>query len=434
MPADVSDARDIARRVKAILVGSTGNLIEWYDVYVFAAFQLYFAPAFFANVSPERQQLFASIVFALGFVARPFGSVVFGAIADTYGRRWALTSSVLLMCLGSLVIAFTPSATSIGLWAPALLTFARLLQGLSQGGEYGASATYLSEMSQPGRRGFYSGVWYMTLLGGQLLALLTLLVLQTFFLDVPTLKAWGWRVPFVIGAVIALFAFVMRRDMHETAHFEAASKVVKHRSEFAELMRHWKALLLVIGVTVGGTSAFYTYTTYMQKFLKLSVKLSDGQTTLVTAGSLIVAVLLQPLYGAISDRIGRKPLLLFFGIFGTLGTYPLLSGIQHTTSPWVAFGLICLAWAIVSGYTSITAVVKAEMFPTAVRAMGVGIPYAITAAVFGGSVDGVAQYFKVELHWEEGFFWYATACIFVSLLVYLWLPDTQKNTRMEQLI
>jgi len=431
-PADDGyDRADTLRRVKAIFIGSTGNLIEWYDVYVFAAFQLYFAPNFFAGVTPAYQQLNASIVFALGFIARPFGSVVFGWLADRYGRRGALTMSVLLMCFGSLIIALTPSATVIGLWAPALLLIARLLQGLSQGGEYGSSSTYLSEMSHPKRRGFYSGVWYMTLIGGQLLAVLTLLILQHVFLSVDEIRAWGWRIPFLIGAVLAIVAFLMRRDMHETDHFLEAHKLKKQRPAFSELMQHWKSLLLVIGVTVGGTSAFYTYTTYMQKFLKQSVGLNDSQTTWVTAGSLVFAVLIQPVYGFVSDIIGRKPLLLMFGVLGTGLTYWILSTLHATKDPWSAFLLVCLAWAIVSGYTSITAVIKTEMFPTSVRAMGVGIPYAITAALFGGTVEGIAQAFKIN-GWEEGFYWYATACIFVSLLVYIWLPDTKKYSKMEQ--
>lgn len=428
---DGYDAKDTVRRVKAILVGSTGNLIEWYDVYIFAAFQFYFAPAFFAGQTAARQQIFASIVFALGFLARPFGSILFGAIADRYGRRKALTASVLLMCLGSLIIACTPSALTIGIAAPILLTVARLLQGLSQGGEYGTSATYLSEMSHPNRRGFYSGVWYVTLIGGQLLAVSTLLIMQKLFLTDDQIRDWGWRIPFIIGAALAVYSFTMRRDMPETDQFNKAKDIVKERPPLLEMLRHWKALLLVVGVSIGGTSAFYTYTTYMQKFLKQSVGLTADQGTMVTVGSLMVALILQPLYGAISDKIGRKPLLLYFGVMGTLCTYPLLSTIQTTKSPWMAFLLICAGWAIVSGYTSITAVIKAELFPTSVRALGVGFPYAVTVAVFGGTVDSVAQIFKFELHWEQGFYWYATACIFISLLVYIGLPDTKKHSRME---
>lgn len=419
-----------AQRVKAILVGSMGNLIEWFDVYAFAAFQLYFAPSFFKGVEPAVQQLLASLVFALGFVLRPLGGVLFGWLADKYGRRISLMMSVLLMCFGSGMIAVTPTADSIGVMAPIILTFARVLQGISQGGEYGASATYLAEMSEPHRRGFYSGIWYVTLIGGQVCAILLLLILQKFFLTDAELKAWGWRIPFIIGALLAVYAMFMRRDMHETDHYHAAGASAKEHAPLREIVKHWKALLMVVGVTIGGTSAFYTYTTYMQKFLKLSVKLTDEQTTAVTLGSLIVALILQPTYGWISDKIGRKPLLIYFGVMGTIFTYPLLSTLQGTKSPFVAFLLIAAAWAIVSGYTSITAVIKAEMFPTSVRALGVGVPYALTVALFGGTVDSVAQYFKLQGH-EDWFFWYATICIFISLLVYLRLPDTKKTSKME---
>ncbi len=428
---DGFDYADTKKRVKAILVGSMGNLIEWYDVYAYSAFALYFAGAFFPSTDPAVQQLSAALLFALAFLVRPIGSVIFGYFADKYGRRTSLTIAVLLMCFGSLLIAVTPTYATIGYGAPIILGVARILQGLSQGGEYGTSATYLSEISHPNRRGFYSGVWYMTLIGGQLTAILVLLVLQKLFLTTAELKEWGWRIPFIIGALISIYVFYMRRDMHETELFKASDAVVRTESRWALLAKNWKQMLLVIGITVGGTSAFYTYTTYMQKFLKLSVKLTDDQTTMVTAGSLIFAIIIQPIYGAISDKIGRKPLLIGFGVLGTLCTYPLLTTLQNTKSPFIAFLLICAAWAIVSGYTSITAVVKAEMFPTAVRAMGVGIPYALTAAIFGGSVDSVALFFKSQGN-ESGFYWYATGCIFFSLLFYIGIKDTLKNSKMEQ--
>ncbi|WP_229743698.1 MFS transporter [Aliidongia dinghuensis] len=428
---DGYDAADMRKRVKAILVGSIGNLIEWYDVYAYSAFALYFAGAFFPASDPTAQQLAAASLFAVAFLVRPIGSVIFGYLADKYGRRNALTASVLLMCFGSLLIAVTPTYATIGVGAPALLALARILQGLSQGGEYGTSATYLSEVSHPNRRGFYSGVWYVTLIGGQLTAILVLLVLQKLFLTPAELKAWGWRIPFVIGAIISVYAFTMRRDMHETELFKESEKIVKKDSLWVMLANNWKTMLLVVGITVGGTSAFYTYTTYMQKFLKLSVGLTDDQTTTVTGGALLFAIMLQPLYGALSDKIGRKPLLIAFGVLGTLGTYPLLTTLQGTKSPLVAFLLICIAWAIVSGYTALTATVKAEMFPTSVRAMGVGIPYALTAAIFGGSVDAVALSFK-NAGWEQGFYWYATGCIFVSLIFYLLIPDTKKHSKMAQ--
>ena len=428
---DAYDAADTKRRVKAILLGSMGNLIEWFDVYAYAAFSLYFAASFFPKADPVAQQLATSVIFAAGFVARPLGGILFGQLADAYGRRNALIGSVLLMCFGSALIAFCPTYASIGIGAPVILTLARVLQGISQGGEYGASATYLAEISHPQRRGFYSGVWYMTLIGGQLCAVTLLLVLQTFFLSDEQLRDWGWRIPFAIGALLAIYTSFMRKDMHESEHFKQAKSAAKESLGLRGLMAHWKTLLLVVGVTIGGTSAFYTYTTYMQKFLKLSVGLTDGETTAVVTGSLLFAIILQPLYGALSDKIGRKPMLLYFGVMGTLCTWPILSTLQGTKSAFTAFLLICAAWAIVSGYTSITAIIKAELFPTNVRALGVGVPYAFTVAIFGGTVDSVALYFKGIGH-ENWFFGYATACIFVSLVVYVCLRDTKKHSLMEQ--
>lgn len=439
LAAGQQDSVDTKRRVKAILVGSVGNLIEWYDVYAYSAFALYFASSFFPAADPVAQQLSAAIVFAAAFVIRPLGGVVFGWIADKHGRRHALMLSVLLMCFGSLLIAVSPTYAEIGVGATTILVLARLLQGLSQGGEYGASATYLAEMAHPARRGFYSGVWYMTLIGGQLAAVLVLLVLQQVFLTPAELKAWGWRIPFVIGALLSVYALYMRRDMHETTHFiEAANRASMRVSNRAApsgsikmLLKHWRELLIVVGITIGGTSAFYTYTTYMQKFLKLSVGLDDLQVTLVVIGYLVVALILQPIYGALSDKFGRKPMLIWFGVMGVLCTYPLLSTLAQTKSPWVAFLLICAAWLIVSGYTSITGIIKAELFPTSIRALGVGVPYALTVSIFGGTVDSVALGFKQTGH-ESWFYWYATACIFISLLVYLGMRDTRSHSKMEQ--
>jgi MFS transporter, MHS family, alpha-ketoglutarate permease len=308
--ADAFDSADTRRRVKAILLGSMGNLIEWYDVYAYSAFALYFASSFFPNGDPIAQQLATSVIFAAGFVARPFGGLFFGLFADRYA--------------------------TIGVGAPIVLTIARILQGISQGGEYGTNATYLSEVAHPDRRGFYSGVWYMTLIGGQLCATALLLFLQKLVLTPEELRAWGWRIPFLIGAGIAVCASMMRRNMPESEHFIQATSIVRSDAGLRAALKHWKTMAVVVGVTIGGTSAFYTYTTYVQKFLKLSVGLTDDQTTLVVTISLIVAIVLQPLYGAISDTYGRKLLLVGFGVMGTLFTYPLLTTLQQTKSVVVA--------------------------------------------------------------------------------------------------
>jgi MHS family alpha-ketoglutarate permease-like MFS transporter len=425
------DLADVRRRLTAIFIGSIGNLVEWYDFYAYAAFALYFAGAFFPNSSEVVQQLNAALLFAAGFLVRPLGGWLFGYLADHRGRRGALMLSVALMCFGSLMIAVTPTYASIGILAPILLAIARIIQGLSLGGEYGTSATYLTEMADQRHRGFYSSFQYVTLIGGQICALLVLLVLQKVFLTNDQIRDWGWRIPFVIGALLAVVALIMRRNLHETDAFEAAKTVARRTSSLAALARHPREVALVVGLTAGGTAAFYTYTTYMQKFLKLSVGLTDDQTTMVTLASLVFGMILQPIYGTISDRIGRKWLLIGFGVSGVLFTIPLLTTLQSVKGPMAAFLLIAAAWMIVAGYTSINAVVKAELFPTNVRALGVGLPYALTVSIFGGTADSVALWFKSAGH-ETWFYYYLTAMIAISLVVYVFMRDTKADSAMHR--
>ncbi|SFJ55620.1 MFS transporter, MHS family, alpha-ketoglutarate permease [Bosea sp. OK403] len=426
-PIEFNDAK---RRLKAIFMGSVGNLVEWYDFYAYTAFALYFAPHFFPSSDPVVQQLNAATLFAAGFIVRPIGGWLFGHLADRYGRRLSLTISVVLMCFGSLIIAVTPTYASIGFAAPALLAFARIVEGLSLGGEYGASATYLTEVADPEHRGFYSSFQYVTLIGGQLTAILVLLLLQNVFLTHEQLVAWGWRIPFVIGAALAIIAMLMRRHMHETESFEAL-KGKKRESSIRGLMRYPREIAIVVGLTAGGTAAFYTFTTYMQTFVKQTVGLSDLTTTYVIAGSLIFAAALQPIYGAISDRIGRKPMLIFFGVAGTLLTVPILTALAGTKSPWIAFLLISGAWVFVAGYTSINAVVKAELFPTSIRATGVAVPYALTVSIFGGTAPAIALWFKTLGH-EQWFYYYLAGVIFLSLLVYTTMRDTKHSSAMHR--
>src|ERR1700751_2003114 len=248
---------DMRRRVKAIFLGSVGNLVEWYDFYVYTAFALYFAASFFPGNNPVVQQLNAAVLFAFGFIVRPIGGWLFGHLADHYGRRNALMLSVLLMCFGSLLIAVTPTYATIGVAAPAVLGFARMIQGLSLGGEYGTSATYLTEVADEKHRGFYSSFQYVTLIGGQLCAILVLLLLQKIFLTPAELRAWGWRIPFVIGAGLAIVAGIMRRTLQETDDFvaaKAAHTVKARESTLKALLAYPREVLLVVGLTAGGTA------------------------------------------------------------------------------------------------------------------------------------------------------------------------------------
>ena len=385
-----SDTTQIQRR-RVGWSAFLGTTIEYYDFTLYGLMgPIVFGKLFFPQSDPTTAQIAVLAIYAVGFFGRPLGGLVFSHYGDRLGRK-PMIISMSVMGLASTLMGLLPSYASIGIWAPIILGLARVIQGFSLGGEYGTSATYLTEVADQRHRGFYSSFQYVTLIGGQLCALVVLLVLQNVFLTNDEIRQWGWRIPFFIGAGLAVVAGVMRRNLQETEAFEAAKKVAKRTSSLRALMKYPREVLLVVGLTAGGTAAFYTYTTYMQKFLKLSVGLTDHQTTMVTAGTLIFAMFLQPIYGAISDHIGRKWLLIGFGVCGVLFTVPLLTGLQAANGPLQAFLLIAAAWMIVSGYTSINAVVKAELFPTSVRATGVGLPYALTVSIFGGSVEKVVR-------------------------------------------
>ena len=420
--------RTTSSRIKSIFSGSVGNMVEWYDWYVYAAFSLYFAKAFFPKGDTTAQLLNTAAIFAVGFLMRPIGGWLMGLYADRKGRKAALMASVLLMCFGSLLIALSPGYETIGVWAPVLLVFARLLQGLSVGGEYGTSATYLSEMATKERRGFFSSFQYVTLISGQLIALGVLIVLQQTLTE-EQLYSWGWRIPFVIGALCAVVALYLRRGMEETESFKKV-KAEPKESAMRTLMRHPKELMTVVGLTMGGTLAFYTYTTYMQKYLVNTVGMSISDSTTISAATLFLFMCIQPLVGGLSDKVGRRPILIAFGVLGTLFTVPILTTLHTITTWWGAFFLIMAALIIVSGYTSINAVVKAELFPTEIRALGVGLPYALTVSIFGGTAEYIALWFK-SAGMETGYYWYVTACIACSLLVYLTMKDTRKHSRIE---
>jgi MHS family alpha-ketoglutarate permease-like MFS transporter len=419
----------VSSRFTAIVGGSAGNLVEWYDWYVYSAFTLYFAPVFFPRGEPTAQLLNAAAVFAVGFLMRPVGAWIMGMYADRHGRKAGLTLSVTLMCAGSLAIAVTPGHAQIGIAAPFLLVLARLLQGLSLGGEYGASATYLSEMAGAHHRGFWSSFQYVTLIGGQLTALAVLLLLQQLLTEAQ-LETWGWRIPFAIGGALAWVVFVIRRRLAETESFLVARAAGAPRSSGWLLFRvHPRAAFTVMGLTAGGTLAFYAYSTYMQKYLANTAGFSRESATGIMTLALLVYALLQPAAGALSDRIGRKPLLVAFGVLGVLLTWPLFTAIGQARTPGVAFALVLAALVVVTGYTAINAVVKAELFPAHVRALGVALPYSIANALFGGTAEYVALWFK-QRGWESGFFVYVTAMIGLSLIVYLSMADTRRTSRI----
>ncbi|MCD9879732.1 MFS transporter [Streptomyces guryensis] len=416
-----------------VIRGCLGNLIEWYDWFAYATFSIYFAAAFFPEGNATAQLLSTSVVFAVGFLMRPLGGWLLGAYADRYGRRRALTLSVTLMSAGSLTIALAPGHDVIGLWAPVLLVLARLLQGLSVGGEFGSSASYLAEVAPPGRRGFYSSFQYVSIVLGQLAALVVAIVLQNT-LSEGQLQSWGWRVPFVIGAAAGLVVMYLRRTMEESLHFQqekAKAAAAHERTGLCSLFTEYpRQVLAVFGLAIGGTVAFYTYTTYLQKYLVNTAGIPKSTVSVIGFAALFVYMLLQPVAGALSDRFGRRPVMFVFSVSGMLLTVPIMTVLGRTSSPWVAFLLMTVALAFLSGYSALAAIIKAEMFPTKVRALGVGLPHALVTATFGGLTEPVALALKKGSH-EVVFFWYVTACIALTFLATLLVREPSRTSLLE---
>ncbi|MBD3733829.1 MAG: MFS transporter [Sphingopyxis sp.] len=414
------------KRLVSIIGGSAGNLVEWYDWFAYAAFAIYFAPVFFPKADPTAQLLSTAAIFAVGFVMRPIGAWVMGRFADTRGRKAGLSLSVALMFSGSMLIAVAPTYAAAGLLGPTTLLVARMLQGLSLGGEYGASATYLSEMAPKEHRGFWASFQYMTLIGGQLCAIFVAVILQAFLTEAE-LTAWGWRIPFVIGAVLALAVYLLRRNLAETPSFE--NQAVDRPVSTAKLLwkEHRRESILVGMLSAGGGLAAYTYTSYMQKYLFNTVGFDKATATYIVAVALIWFTLMQPLFGALADRFGRKPMLLLFGIGGALVAAPTFLTLETVSSPVVATLLILIPLTFQAGYTANNALVKAELFPAHIRGLGVALPYAVGNAIFGGTVEMVALALKgAGVEWL--FYFYVAAVIGMAGIATLLLPETKERS------
>jgi MFS transporter, MHS family, alpha-ketoglutarate permease len=424
-PGAIDDAADRRRRIFAIVGSSSGNLVEWYDFYCYAFFALYFAPAFFPQGDATSQLLQTAGIFAVGFFMRPIGGWLFGRIADRVGRRTSMILSVLLMCGGSLLIGILPTYASVGPAAAVFLLLARMLQGLSVGGEYGTSATYMSEVAIKGHRGFFASFQYVTLIGGQLLASLLLVCLQAV-LSHDELTAWGWRIPFFIGATLAIVALYLRRSLAETKE----SGHEKEAGTFGELAKYWRAFCVVLAFTAGGSLSFYTFTTYMQKYLVNTAGMPKTSASQVMTWVLLVYMLIQPIFGALSDKIGRKTNMIIYSGIGMVMTVPLMSFLGGNKDPYLAFAMITLALAVISFYTGISGIVKAELFPADIRALGVGLSYALANATFGGTAEFVALWFK-DVGIETTFFWYVTVMLAIAFAASLIMPNPKVHGYLD---
>ncbi|WP_395622319.1 MFS transporter [Sphingomonas daechungensis] len=426
--AAASPAADTRKRIRDILGGSAGNLVEWYDWYAYSVLTIYFAPVFFPKEDPTAQLLSAAAIFAVGFLMRPIGAWMMGIYSDRYGRKSGLTLSVALMAGGSLLIAAAPTYAMAGAIAPTILVVARMLQGLSVGGEYGASATYISEKAMRNRRAFWASFQYITLIGGQLLALAVVVLLQALMPE-SELQQWGWRIAFGVGAILAFAVYFLRARLGETESFKRQSKD-RAPSTIGHLWRsHPREFLIVAAISGGGSAAFYAYTTYMQKFLVNTSGFSKPTATMIMTIALIVFMLIQPWWGMAADRWGRKPMLYIFGFGGTLVSVPIYSAISGATEPMTALALVLVPLVLLGAYTSISGLIKAELFPAHIRTLGVALPYAVGNTLFGGTAEYVALWFK-QAGVESGFYWYLSAVIGMAAIGFVMLPETKTNSQI----
>ena len=417
-------------RIKSIIGGSAGNLVEWYDWYAYSVLTIYFAPVFFPKEDATAQLLSAAAIFAVGFFMRPIGAWLMGIYSDRHGRKSGLALSVALMAGGSLLIAAAPTYARAGAIAPAVLVIARMLQGLSVGGEYGASATYLSEMATRRRRAFWASFQYFTLIGGQLLALGVVVVLQLTMSEAH-LQAWGWRVAFAVGALLALAVYVLRTRIAETESFTRQSTDRPASSAIELWRKHPREFLIVAAISGGGSAAFYAYTTYMQKFLVNTSDFSRTTATAIMTVALILFMLIQPLWGLAADRFGRKPILYVFGFGGMLVSVPVFTAISSARSAGEALALVLVPLVLLGSYTAISGLIKAELFPPHIRTLGVALPYAVGNTLFGGTAEYAALWFK-QAGAESGFYWYLTAIIGMAAAGFLMLPETRRTSLIEE--
>lgn len=417
-------------RLKSIVGGSAGNLVEWYDWYAYSVLTIYFAPVFFPKEDATAQLLSAAAIFAVGFFMRPIGAWLMGIYSDRHGRKSGLALSVGLMAGGSLMIAVAPTYAGAGAVAPLVLVLARMLQGLSVGGEYGASATYLSEMAVRNRRAFWASFQYFTLIGGQLLALAVVVLLQATMSDAD-LQQWGWRIAFGIGALLAVAVYVLRTKLAETESFTRQSKD-RAGSSMLKLWRdHPREFLIVAAISGGGSAAFYAYTTYMQKFLVNTSGFSRPTATTIMTIALVIFMLIQPWWGMAADRWGRKPMLYIFGFGGMLVSVPVYSAISVAASPLTALSLVLVPLVLLGAYTSISGLIKAELFPAHIRTLGVALPYAVGNTLFGGTAEYVALWFKTAGA-ESGFYWYLSAVIGMAAIAFVLLPETKHTSLITE--
>lgn len=417
MQNSISTQGNVSQK-KVILAGTVGNAIEWFDWTIYATFAVFFAKQFFPSDDPTASLLATFAIFAVGFFMRPLGGIVLGIFSDRYGRKAALAATIIMMAGGSLMIGLSPTYESIGIFAPIILVLARLLQGLSLGGEFASAATYLSEMAPKNKRGFYSSFMFFSSAIGILMAS-GLAWALTSTLTETQMSEYGWRIPFILGAIGGLVGMWIRKSVPDS---EMTHKKESVKNPLVVLIkRHPKETLRIVGISILTTFAFYIFVVYVPTYA-IKVLGAEPQTAFAanTVG-LIIFMLCQPVFGWLSDKIGRKPQLIVFAVGYLVFFYPIIKWMDGTFASILLvelFGLVLYAL-----YTAIGPAVMSEQFPTEVRAVGIGAPYNLMVALLGGTTPYVLTWLQ-SIGKQDYFYFMVLVGALLTLITFMKMPET----------
>ena len=405
-------------KTSTIVGGAIGNLVEWYDWTIYGLLAPVFAQQFFPSSDRVASLIAAYAPFALGFFMRPIGSLVLSPMSDRYGRRQMLSLTIILMGIGSLIVGLTPPYSAIGVGAPILLTLARLLQGFSTGGEFQGASAFLAEHAPADRRAFVSSAQLVSIALSVLIAT-GVAKLTTGAIPQPALGEWGWRVPFIIGALLSLYGVYLRLRIPETPSFvKAENKRELSRNPIIEAFREHPRSCLFVFVIQMSTVQFYIWTVFLAGYANQVGKLPLSDGFLGSMIALIVFCIALPLAGALSDRVGRKPMLLGTAAGFFLLSYPMFH-LLHNGDFLTFVGVALVGILLLASVDGCLAAVLCELFPTRLRTSGIGVPYAVCAAIFGGTAPIIA------VKYPEGIAFYVMAIALVSFVVFLFMPETR---------
>ncbi|WP_199183304.1 MFS transporter [Cryobacterium sp. Y82] len=426
--ADVHQTKLTPRGRKAVLAGAIGNTVEWVDWAIYTTFSSIFARHFFPADDPGIALLATLAVFAVGFVMRPVGAAVIGAFADRHGRKKGMVLTIGMMAGASLVVGLTPDFSTIGIAAPIILLIARLVQGFSAGGEFGSSSAFLVESAAPKRRAF-AGSWQQVSVGAGILIASAIGAFITGTFSAEAVDSWGWRAAFIFGAALGVIGLWLRVSVEETDSFtnaKARAQAVpteKRRSAvYTMFVEHPKATLRVFGITIAGTLLYYMFASYLPTYAAVTTGIPLSQALFANVVGIVIFLILLPFAGILSDKIGRKPTMSMFAGGFLIFAWPAFTLLNGNF--WVLLIIQIIGLILLLGYSANCAVIMAEQFPAEVRATGIGLPYALAVAIFGGT----APYITTWLNQNElgSFVWvYCAAAALIGLIVYLTMPETK---------